>query len=166
MVRKKGARLDQVERLYRERYAYFVRVAQAVVGGETAAHDAVQDGFAQAVRKLGSFRGDGPLEAWLWRLVLNAALAIRRRSGSFDPFELAPEPAASDAREGDEQIRAWVAELPERQRLAVFLRYYADLDYKAIAEALGIEVGTVSATLNAAHSALRRSASASEEVWR
>jgi DNA-directed RNA polymerase specialized sigma24 family protein len=41
--------------------------------------------------------------------------------------------------------------------LAVFLRYYADLDYRAIATALGIEVGTVSATLSAAHTALRRS---------
>jgi RNA polymerase sigma-70 factor (ECF subfamily) len=166
MVRKKGASLDQVERLYRERYAYFVRVAQAVVGSETAAHDAMQDGFAQAVRKRGSFRGDGPLEAWLWRLVLNAAIGIRRRSGSLEPFEPAPEPAASDEREDDEQMRAWVAELPERQRLAVFLRYYADLDYRAIATALGVEVGTVSATLSAAHAALRRASAASEEVSR
>jgi RNA polymerase sigma factor (sigma-70 family) len=45
--------------------------------------------------------------------------------------------------------------LPERQRLAVFLRYYADLDYTAIGEALGISAGTVAATLNAAHAALR-----------
>jgi DNA-directed RNA polymerase specialized sigma24 family protein len=36
----------------------------------------------------------------------------------------------------------------------VFLRYYADLDYRSIAEALEIEVGTVSATLSAAHTAL------------
>jgi RNA polymerase sigma factor (sigma-70 family) len=54
-------------------------------------------------------------------------------------------------------VRAWVSALPERQRLAVFLRYFADLDYRGIATALGIEVGTVSATLSAAHTALRRS---------
>jgi RNA polymerase sigma factor (sigma-70 family) len=54
-------------------------------------------------------------------------------------------------------VRLWVAALPERQRLAVFLRYYADLDYRAIAQVLGVEVGTVSATLSAAHQALRRS---------
>ena len=45
-----------------------------------------------------------------------------------------------------------LARLPERQRTAVFLRYYADLDYAAIGEALGITTGTVAATLNAAHS--------------
>ena len=37
-----------------------------------------------------------------------------------------------------------------------FLRYYADLDYRSIAEVLGVEVGTVSATLSSAHTALRR----------
>ena len=60
-------------------------------------------------------------------------------------------------------VRAWIAALPERQRLAVYLRYYADLDYRAIASALDVEVGTVSATLSAAHRALRRSL---EEVER
>jgi RNA polymerase sigma factor (sigma-70 family) len=48
-----------------------------------------------------------------------------------------------------------VAALPERQRQALFLRHYADLDYEQIAEVLGIARGTVSATLHAAHRALR-----------
>jgi RNA polymerase sigma factor (sigma-70 family) len=58
-------------------------------------------------------------------------------------------------------VRAWVASLPERQRLAVFLRYFADLDYRSIAAALDVEVGTVSATLATSLAALRR---ASEEA--
>ena len=56
--------------------------------------------------------------------------------------------------QADETCWAWVAALPERQRLAVYLRYYADLDYRAIAHVLGVEVGTVSATLSSAHQAL------------
>ena len=52
-------------------------------------------------------------------------------------------------------IRPWLAALPERQRLAVFLRCYADLDYRTIASVLEVETGTVSATLHAAHRALR-----------
>jgi DNA-directed RNA polymerase specialized sigma24 family protein len=43
----------------------------------------------------------------------------------------------------------------KRQRLALFLRYYADLDYASIAAALGVAEGTVGTTLNAAHAALR-----------
>ena len=38
--------------------------------------------------------------------------------------------------EQDAAVRAWVAALPERQRLAVFLRYFADLDHQSIAVAL------------------------------
>ena len=41
--------------------------------------------------------------------------------------------------------------------MAVYLRYYADLDYRAIADALEVEIGTVSATLGSAHQALRQS---------
>ena len=54
------------------------------------------------------------------------------------------------------EVRAAVAALPERQRLALFLRHYADLDYEAIATALGVQRGTVAATLHAAHESLRR----------
>jgi RNA polymerase sigma factor (sigma-70 family) len=45
--------------------------------------------------------------------------------------------------------------LTERQREIVFLHYYADLDYAAIADALAISPGTVGATLTAARQALR-----------
>jgi RNA polymerase sigma factor (sigma-70 family) len=50
-------------------------------------------------------------------------------------------------------VRAAIATLPERERLAVFLYYYADLDYAALAEVLQISIGTVGATL---HSARRK----------
>lgn len=52
-------------------------------------------------------------------------------------------------------MRAAVAALPERQRLALFLRHYADLDYESIAAALGVRRGTVAASLHAAHETLR-----------
>ena len=160
----KGAKLEDLEQLYKERYPYFVQVARAVVGDETTAHDVVQDGFSHAIRERRSFRGDGPLEAWLWRAVVNAAKSARRRNTVLDPFEIVPEAAANGQPAEDKEIRARIAALPERQRLVVFLRYYADLDYEAIATALGIKTGTVSATLNAAHAALRLSISTPMEV--
>jgi len=52
-----------------------------------------------------------------------------------------------------------VAVLPERQRLVLFLRYYADLDYRRIAQILGVRTGTVSASLHAAHKTLLRALS-------
>jgi RNA polymerase sigma factor (sigma-70 family) len=72
-------------------------------------------------------------------------------------LESATGPSTNHVPEPDATVRAWVAALPERQRLAIFLRYFADLDYRSIAAVLEVEVGTVSATLAAAHAALRRS---------
>jgi DNA-directed RNA polymerase specialized sigma24 family protein len=57
------------------------------------------------------------------------------------------------------RIAPLVASLPERQRLVVFLRYYADRDYAAIGAILEIDAGTVGPTLAAAHTALRKSLS-------
>jgi RNA polymerase sigma-70 factor (ECF subfamily) len=139
--------LSEIERLYRDGFGRYLRVARAIVGDEQMARDAVQEAFTRAVDKRGSFRRQGPIEAWVWRIVINEA----RRRAARKPPELREVPLSTDDLPVDEEVRAAVAALPERQRLAVFLRYYADLDYAAIAETLGIERGTVSATLSAAH---------------
>ena len=65
----------------------------------------------------------------------------------------APAPAADDS----DAIRRAIAKLPERQRLAVFLRYYADLDYAGIAAVLRVREGTVGALLSQAREAVARS---------
>ena len=155
-----GATVEALESLYRADLPRFVRAAVAIVGDEAAGRDAVQDAFVQAVRKRASFKFDAPLEAWVWRIVINEALALRRRRASeleWESESATTAPSTNHVPEQDATVRAWVASLPERQRLAVFLRYFADLDYRSIATALEVEVGTVSATLATAHSALRRS---------
>jgi RNA polymerase sigma-70 factor, ECF subfamily len=154
-VRVRGGSLAELEALYRERYPVFLRVARATVRDDGAAADAVQDAFVQAVRNRRSFRGDGTLEAWVWRMVVNAA---RKRCWDLAPRAGEPVESSDERRNGlGDPVRAAVAALPERQRLALFLRYYADLDYASIAAALGVAEGTVGATLNAAHGTLRES---------
>lgn len=145
--------MDELEALYRSRFDVFARIAASVTGDRDRARDAVQEAFATAMCKRHSFRGEGPLEAWVWRIVLNAARSDARRSVPTVDDE---EPAAVNGQpERHPELRVALARLPERQRIAVFLRYYADLDYAAIGEALGIRAGTVAAMLNAAHAALR-----------
>jgi RNA polymerase sigma-70 factor (ECF subfamily) len=156
----RGATVEALESLYRADLPRFVRAATAIVGDEGAGRDAVQDAFVQAVRKRTGYKGEASLETWVWRIVVNEALALRRRSRpelEWTPSETATAPSTNHVPEQDAAVRAWVAALPERQRLAVFLRYFADLDYQSIATALEVEVGTVSATLATADAALRRS---------
>ena len=154
-----GATIDELESLYRAELPRFVRAAAAIVGDEGAGRDAVQDAFVQAVRKRTGYKGEASLETWVWRIVVNEALRLRRSraSGFESASESATTPSTNHVPEQDATVRAWVAALPERQRLTVFLRYFADLDYQSIAVALDVEVGTVSATLATAHAALRRS---------
>jgi len=147
--------LDEIEAMYRERFAVFLRVATAIVGDADLARDAVHDGFVRAVRHRRRFRGES-LDGWLWRIVVNAAR--RRRADRFWRRYLPlSEGTISAPTSPNGDLRALVAALPERQRLALFLRYYADLDYRSIAEALGVQPGTVAASLHQAHATLRRS---------
>jgi RNA polymerase sigma factor (sigma-70 family) len=147
-------RLAEIEQLYRSRFQRFVRVAMAITGDYDEALDAVQEGFADAIRSRRRYRREGSLEAWVWRAVVNAARDARRPR----PNEMSEALAGawSDRPEPSAELAAAVAGLPERQRLVLFLRHYADLDYRAIGEALGIRTGTVSATLSAARDSLRR----------
>jgi RNA polymerase sigma-70 factor (ECF subfamily) len=150
----KGADVAEIEAIYRARLADFRRVAAAIVGDTERGNDAVQEAFGKALRKRKSFRSDGSLEAWLWRLVVNQArddLRAARRGPV--PVLLS---ANGNTTHEDARLAAAIAALPERQRLAVFLRYYADLDYAAIAEALAVKAGTVAASLSAAHENLRK----------
>ena len=137
--------------MYRRRLSEFRRVATAITGSRDAGCDAVQDAFARAVHRREQFRGEGSLDAWLWRIVVREArdLSARRVDAPFDD-EIDVEAS------GVGELGALVGELPERQRLVLFLRYYADLDYAVIADALEISGGTVGATLSQARESLRR----------
>ena len=149
-----GADPAEIEAVYRARLADFRRVAAAIVGDVERGGDAVQEAFGKALRKRESFRGESPLEAWLWRLVVNQA-RDERRAARRGPVPVLLSANGSATHE-DARLAAAIAALPERQRLAVFLRYYADLDYASIAGALGVKGGTVAASLNAAHENLRK----------
>lgn len=98
---RQEASVEAIEVAYRGGYDRFVRLASAVLNDPVSGADAVQEGFAQAVRARHTYRADAPLEAWLWRIVLNAALAIRRSSreeSTPDPetfVQSAPGPSGS-----------------------------------------------------------------------
>ncbi len=153
---RRGAVVERIEALYRERFEQFAKVAAGITEDDEAGRDAVQMAFAIALRERASFRGDGSLEGWLWRIVVNEAKRLARRRHTV-PLEGVAEPVSNEDEPSDPLgLRGWISALPERQRMVLFLRYYGDLDYRAIGEILGVEVGTVSATLTVTHRKLRK----------
>lgn len=156
-------RLAEVEALYRRDFHLFLGVASGITGSSQVAYDVVQDSFARAIEKLDSYRGDGELAAWVWRIVVNRAHTASTsnrdsRLGSVSPAEVVlciDDTATESAYVG--RLALAIKHLSPRQQEVIFLRYWADLDYRSIAGVLGVEIGTVSATLGAAYRMLRRS---------
>jgi RNA polymerase sigma factor (sigma-70 family) len=152
-----GATVREIEMVYLSRFNEFCSVANAILHDRERAKDAVQDAFVSALSRRSQWRGEGSLDSWLWRAVLNAARDRRRKHEAIPVSDTAAasrrEPSVSF--DGSGAVVGALAGLTERQRLVLFLRYYGDLDYGQIAEALGIKPGTVAATIHQAQEHLR-----------
>ncbi len=136
---------DLVERHYAELYRY----AFSVLRDERTAEDAVQDAFERALAALGQYP-EGRLRAmrlrpWMYRITLNVArnrLRRRREVPVEEVFDLVGV-ASDERREGIMDVLAALGSLPERQRVAVTLRYLQDLPYAEISGVTGWPEGTV-----------------------
>jgi len=141
-----------IEDVYVRRYLRFRNALAGITGSYELAHDAVQESFARALARKGEYRGDGPLEAWIWKIAIRVALDMRRKPVE-EPLVDAFEPDLPEP-EYDGDLAAALRMLSPRRRLVVFLRYVADLEYATIAEICEISEGTVAATLSQATTAL------------
>lgn len=126
------------------------------------AEDMVQEALLSAWRGIRSFRPGSSLRAWLIRILVNRVISEGRRH-RVEETELGPEtPDPSVEPEGEARVmqaedRALIGRamstLPDEQRRALTLRYYADLTVPEIARALGWAEGTVKSRI---HRGLRR----------
>jgi RNA polymerase sigma-70 factor, ECF subfamily len=133
-----------VERHYRELYRY----AFSVLREERAAEDAAQDAFERAFAALGRYSEERlramRLRPWMYRITLNVArnrLRQRREVPVEDPSVVGGA-ASDDGRESIMDALGALGELPERQRVAVTLRYLQDLPYAEISSVTGWPEGT------------------------
>ena len=150
---------SDLEELYRRRQSAFQVMLASVTGSVESACDVVQEAFARALRDQDGFRGEGSLEAWVWRIAFRVAIGS---TGSRElVLEEVPEVAFVDESR-DLTLAAAVRGLPPQRRLAIFLRYFADLSYADIGEVLGVSGGTVAATLSQAHQQLAGELSTNE----
>ena len=130
-------------------------------GEHAAAQDVTQEVFVKVFRAAPSFRQDARLSTWLYRIVTNACLdELRRRKrlllfGNLPPA-IHPTAPAAEPHDPDTDVTQAVRRLSPRLRIAVLLRYYDDLSYDEIAQALGVTAGTVASRLSRAHAILAR----------
>jgi RNA polymerase sigma-70 factor (ECF subfamily) len=133
-------------------------------GDHALAGDVTQEVFLKLMTNIGQFRGDAEFSTWLYRLVVNACMDTARRrksgaaiSGSFhmDAFAGPGTQEEDYAREQmGASVRAAVAALPPKFRIAVLLRYFEDLSYAQMATTLRCSMGTVASRLSRGHKIL------------
>lgn len=118
-----------------------------VAGDPHVAADATDEAFARAYaswRKVEAMASPG---GWVYRVALNV---VRRRMRRAALERRTVEPPAAVSEIVDHEIWGVVQQLPERQRVAVVLRYLLDLPEKDVAIAMGVSRGTVASSLAAA----------------
>jgi RNA polymerase sigma-70 factor, ECF subfamily len=133
-------------------------------GDRAVASDVTQQVFLKLMTSVHQYRGDAEFSTWLYRLVVNACTDTARSNRSselvFDRSRMEAVPAP-DSQEEDyartqiaNSVRAAVSTLPPKFRIAILLRYFEDLSYEQMAEALGCSMGTVASRLSRGHKML------------
>jgi RNA polymerase sigma-70 factor, ECF subfamily len=141
-----------LEELFRQQYEPLCRFAERYLHDRAATEDLVQDLFAALWARRTRLDLRGSLRAYLFASVRNRALNVRKHQlveHAWERDEAAPEVRALhraprrpdellDERERDARVRAAIAQLPERCRLVMQLRWEEQLGYSEIASILGI----------------------------
>ena len=160
---------DSFEDAFAAHEADVVRVCRRILGGREEARDAPQEVFLRAQRSYASYDSSRPFRPWLLALAGNYCIdRLRRRAteerifADVDPDEaIAPDATQASplaqvlARERQEAVGRAIAGLGVKYRLPLVLRYFGEMDYEAIGEALGISKGQVGSLLFRAKQQLR-----------
>ena len=156
-------------------------LALRILGDADSARDAVQDGFLKAYRSLDKFEGRSGFYTWLYRLMFNLCIDMKRRDKSSRHVEWDDDvarditrgvPGATPQRLGQpgnelergelrEALAKAIETLPDDAKRTLLLREVDGLSYAEIAESLGIPKGTVMSRL---HHARRRVRALLEEA--
>jgi RNA polymerase sigma-70 factor (sigma-E family) len=151
---------EAVTALYRAHALGLIRLAVVMLGDRPAAEDVVQEAFCGLYRRWHSLSDTGKALSYVRSSVINGCRTVlrrRRRQGGLtgDPPGESAEAAALISEE-HRQVLTAIRRLPTRQREALVLRFYLDLDEAEIAASMRISRGTVKFTTSRALAALGR----------
>jgi RNA polymerase sigma-70 factor (ECF subfamily) len=163
------AAFEELYRRYRDRV---YSIAYRITGSATDAMDVVQESFRVLFLKISTFRFDARFSTWLFRIVVNCSIDLRRRErqragrleqslqslhDGTEPADQGKDPLASaETSELGEQVQSAIARLSPKLRAILVLRYLEGLSYDEIAETLEVQLGTVKSRLARAHLAIEQ----------
>jgi len=142
-----------------ERGPVLLRAATQLTSDRAEAEDLLQAALAKTYLAWDRIEDRSALDGYVRRAMVNTQISWwRRRKLDVYPTDQLPERPVEDHTDRSEMRDALgraLSRLPERQRLAVMLRYYEDMSEREIAEVLGVSIGTVKSTVSRAMARLR-----------
>lgn len=156
-----GGDANAFETLVLEYEKNVYNIALRMTGNSEDAADMTQEAFIKAYNSLQSFRGDSKFSVWLYRIVSNVCLDFLRSKNRRPTVSLSVEDDDGEDAQLDvadesqspellldrkltrESVRRGLDSLPPDYRQILLLREIQGLSYDEIAQALGLEVGTV-----------------------
>jgi len=135
-------------------------VATLVLRDPDLAHDAVQETLIRSWRQLPGLRDLEKFDAWVYRILINAAATEHRRRRRYQAAVRQVEivaTAVDDARriEDRDELERGFQRLSIDHRAVIVLHQYLSLPMPVVAETLGIPVGTAKSRYHHAMAALR-----------
>ena len=123
-----------------------------IVVGHDDAEDVLQEACIRILDRIDSFKGNGALMAWLYRIATNEALQhLRRQTHLFQSLDSLSDAltarlyaeASLDSDQAEVLFQQALLTLPTQQRIAFNLRYYDELSYDEISSITGKPVGAL-----------------------
>ncbi len=153
--------------IYQRTSGFVYSIAYRIVNRKAEADEVTQDVFLKVHHHLKTFKFESSFKTWLYRVTVNTALNMAKKTGRISWREVefeepeAPREGAQEAavrnietREAEEQLHQLLAQLNPDQRACIILREIEGLDYQNIAQTLGIHLNTVRSRLKRAREAL------------
>ncbi len=139
--------MDDLAVLFEDLMPGLVRLAHLLTGSLQLAEEAVQDAFVSVYQRRSKVQKP---EQYLRRIVVNNCHSRTRRRG-VEKRKL--QIVASQSSQADwppevDEVWELLADLSERQRTALVLRFYEDLTVPDIAELMGVRPGTVKSLIH------------------
>lgn len=153
-TRRRG--FDTMVRLYSEPLYWKIR---HIVLTHEDADDILQNTFLKVWANIDSFENRSKLSTWIYRIAINESLDFLRRKRnetrlySTDMEHVSERLTADEWFDGDltqARLQEAITKLPNAQRLIFTLRYFNEMKYKDIAEALNRSEGAVKASYHIA----------------
>jgi RNA polymerase sigma-70 factor, ECF subfamily len=153
--------------LYRMYAPAIFRFCRRALPAREDAEDATTEVFMKVRQKLGTYDASRPFTAWLYKVASNHCWDMLRRrrirqdleTGDVETLPLEhPDPDQLERLQSEhtgKEVRKGLAKLPDRARMALTLRYFADMSYDEIADTLGVRRAFVGVLLLRARHQLR-----------